>query len=153
MSCSWSRGSACARMNPGHRCHSLLDFPRISAAFTTVSYSLPLYLRIVNITARDIRGELGVFRNHPPAHSVDRRNKREQATHSRENDSCTIVFLSHMRSRSLLSLRWSQSSPSECQSVGMRFVVLSIYRTINRLAAGATPNSAMRPYLVMTRHA
>ena len=102
-------------MNPGHRCHSLLDFPRISAAFTTVSYSLSLYLRIVNIIARDIRGKLGVFRNPTPAHSIDRRNKREQATNSRDNDSGTIIFLRHMRSRSLLSERWSENLPIECQ--------------------------------------
>ena len=89
-------------MNLGHIGHTLLDFPRRSAAFTTVGCSLSLYSRIANITASDIRGKLGIFRNLPPAHSIDCRNKREQATNSRDNDSGTIIFLRHMRSRSLL---------------------------------------------------
>ncbi len=62
-------------------------------------------LRIGHRAERDdhvIRGKLWIFRNHPPALGAGRRNEREKATHSRENDDGTVVSLSHMRSRSLL---------------------------------------------------
>ena len=68
---------------------------------------LGFVLRIGHRAERDnhvIRGKLWIFPNCTPACSVNRRNEREQATNSRENDGCTIVFPDHMRSRSLLGV-------------------------------------------------
>lgn len=64
-------------------------------------------LRIGYRAERDnhvIRGKLWIFPNYSPSRSVDRRNRRKQATKSRENDGCTIVCPDYMRSRILLSV-------------------------------------------------
>jgi len=66
--------------------HSPLEFPRISAAFTTVSYSLSLYSRIANITARDIRGKLWIFSNHPPAIGAHSRCCEETGAQCKEHE-------------------------------------------------------------------